>query len=142
MTFYAAFWSQGYWYQGYQTVPSQSAAQSHEVSGFGYKFPNPYREHKDAEYQREKVRKAKAELDRIAKELASAEAEQKRLESLKKAKKKAAKDRAAFLLLQEKEISRLREERIWLMRQIQEEESLLVLMLMASRRRLRLVAFN
>lgn len=141
MAFYSAFWHQAYWYQGYQTIRSNVANATQEVSGFGYKFPNPYREHKDAEYRREKARKQQAELKRVDDELAEAEREKQKLATLKKAKKKAAEERAALLLSLEQEISRLRTERIWLMRRIEEEEALLVLSV-ASRRRLRLVAFN
>lgn len=143
MAFYAAFWSKSYWYEAYQTLRSDLQPTPDNDNGWlGGGYVHPYEQYREEEYRREQIRKAQAELKRVEEELAEAEAEKQRLEALKKAKKKAAKDRAALLLLQEQEISRLRTERIWLMRQIDESEALLVLSMMARRRRFSFLAFN
>lgn len=139
MAFHAAYWGKAYWYQSYQTLRSDLQpipATIDRPSGGWYE-----RDYRQEAYQRELIREQQEELRLVEQELANKEREKQRLESLKKAKKKAAEERAALLLLMEQEISRLRQRQIWLMRQIEEEEALLVLK-MAAKRRLRLVAFN
>lgn len=99
-----------------------------EVSGFGY--PMPYFEHREREYQREKIIKRRAELKRIEDEIA--EKEKWRLEAINQerrvTKQKTVELTAIANQLQE-EINRLRIERVWLMRLIDDEEAILVLLL-------------
>lgn len=123
----------------FQTVGNSSAPIVTTVAPSGGWYEH---NHREEAYQRELIREQQSELKRINQELAEAEAEKQRLEALKKAKKKAAEQRAALLLLQEQEISRLRNERIWLMRQIDENESLLILAMMARRRRFSTLALH
>ena len=84
------------------------------------------------EKQREKIAQARAELSRVNEELA--EAERNKELAQRKARKKAA--LAALQARLEAEISRLRIERIGLMRRIDEEEAILIMMVI-SRKRLR-----
>ena len=134
MAFVSAYWGKSYWSRSYQI--NRSGTTFERPAGGWYE-----RNYREEAYQRELIREQQAELKRVEDELVEAEREKKRLAALKKAKKKAAEERAALLLQLEQEISRLSLRRIWLMRQIEEGEAILVL-IMASRRRLRLVAFN
>src|SRR5574343_704263 len=126
MSFYAAYWGKAYWYQSYQTLRSNVQFTDNGWLG-GYISGSD--KHREEEYRRDIIRKQQAELKRVQEELAEAEREKQRLASLKKAKKKAAEEKAALLLLQEQEISRLCQRQIWLMRQIEEEEALLILLM-------------
>lgn len=84
-------------------------------------FLHPYVKYRDEEYLREQ----REELKR--KELELAEAERKKLEALAQVEADAVS--AATQALLEQGINRLRMERDWLMRQIDDEEAILVLMM-------------
>lgn len=101
-------------------------------SGFGYNGPTPWEQYKETQYKLEQER---SKLESIDKELALKEArsqEAARLLALKTAEQRQKK--AAKLLAAEErrllaEIDRLRMERIWLMRLIDDEEAILVILL-------------
>lgn len=90
----------------------------------------PHRKHWEDEYQRSRaaVVQHHAELKLIDNKLA--EAEQARKEAREQLKaKKAAKKLAALEATLQEEINRLRMERVWLIRLIDDEEAILVLLL-------------
>lgn len=96
--------------------------------GNPHHYHAPYSAYKEAQYLAEK----RAELERIDDEIA--QAEHRRLAALKRAQaklvaEKAAKKLAATEATLQKEINRLRIERVWLMRLIDDEEAILVLLL-------------
>jgi len=137
MAFYSAFQRNAFWHKNYQIAIAAPAAPAVPTQDSGRRRAS-YQENRQ-EYQ-QKV--AKVELRRVDDELA--EAERKRLEAIaaqEKAKKKAALKLAALQVSLEEEISRLRIERIWLMRWIDEQEAMLILLMMG-KRRLRLVSLN
>lgn len=90
---------------------------------------------KQEELKRQAIAKHRAELKRVENELA--EAERKRIESQAMLKaKNAAKKLAALEAQLQEEISRLRMERVWLIRLIDDEEAILILMMVRRRRHL------
>lgn len=119
----------------FQTVGSND----NKPSGFGYK--SPYAEYKEYEYQREKIRKHKSELEKLEAVLKETErkkalAEQSRLIA-EQSKKKAAIIR--LLKLEQEflnEITRLLAVRAMLMQRMLEDEAILIILMM-KRRRLR-----
>lgn len=113
---FSAFQTSGFQRNAYQIITTPVA----QVSGFGWK--DPYREYKEKEYQREKIAKRKAELTHVEVKIAEEEVKLPHVEV----------DLRPLLL---EEISRLRIERDWLIRRIDEEETILVLMM--RRKRLR-----
>ena len=118
MAFYSAFQWNAFQNNSFQIKATAAPA----VSGFGYKMP--YFEYKEAEYQRQKTAKLKKELVSLDREIAEAE-KQKLLEL----QAKNAAEQAALEALLQEQIDRLRIERIWLMRRIDDEECILILML-------------
>jgi hypothetical protein len=92
----------------------------------------PYHKYREEEYQRSVIER-KAELERVEQELALAE-ERKREEEIALAKRQLdeavyAAELAALEARLQDEINRLRMERVWLMRLIDDEEAILVLLL-------------
>jgi hypothetical protein len=92
---------------------------------------DPYRDYKEKEYQREKLAKKHAELKALNQRIAEAEQDKrdKLLAAEKSKAKNAAKNLAALEARLQEEISRLRIERDWLIRVINDEETILVLLL-------------
>lgn len=108
----------------------------------GWHYHSPYQKTKEEQYQRERIAKLKAEQQRLDDEIAEAEA--RRLAELAKlqAKRLAAKKRAALEAIQSElleQINLLRIQRAALIQRINEEESILVILLMAKRRRFSVV---
>jgi hypothetical protein len=131
MAFYSAFQTNAFWNQAFQIART---ADTGLLGGKDYSYVRPHDKHREEEYQRKKIADAKAKLRRVEEELADAEA--RKLEAQANAKRKAALKAAALQAQLEEEISRLRNERVWLMRLIDEEEALLIIK-MIGRRRLR-----
>lgn len=126
MAFYTAFWHKAFWNKAYQ-IAHQATTTVPSSGGWG----NAYKVYSEQQRQREKIRKSQAELKRVEQELA----ESNRLLAEDKANREAA-DHAVFEAKLQEEISRLRNERDWLIRRIDEDEAILVLLLVAKRRRL------
>lgn len=131
MAYYSGF-------QAFQRNAFQIKGRANEPDNgwLGGGYVHPHVKYRDEEAQRERIAQEKARLQRIENELA--EAERKRLEALAEAQKrkakKAAKQLAALEASLQDEINRLRIERIWLMRRIDDEECALILMLRKKRR--------
>lgn len=105
---------------------------STDGGGKPYNYQLPYHKYREDELQRQRLAEKRADLKRVESELAQAEADrQKKLASAKKRleAKNAAKQLAALEAQLQEEINRLRNERIWLMRLIDDEEAMLVLLL-------------
>lgn len=121
---YSAFQSNAFQNNAFQIVTSDT-----NTGGGGY-VP-PYEKYREDQYQRKNLQEHNADLKRIDDELAEAEQrKQEQLAAQKKLKaKNSAKKLAALEALLQEEINRLRTERVWLMRQIDEEEAIFVLLL-------------
>lgn len=131
----------GFQISGYQT--GRNGAAPNPDNGWmggpkdGYHYHSPHQKAKEEEYQRRKLEALLADKRRLDNEIAEAEA--KRLAELAKlrAKKLAAKKKAALEAIQLallEEINLLRTQRAALIQRINEEESILVILLMARRR--------
>lgn len=93
--------------------------------------PDVFR-HKQEELKRKTLEEKRLELKRIEKELAESEGAKQEKLAMAKEKfraKNAAKKLAALEASLQEEINRLRIERVWLMRLIDDEEAILVLLL-------------
>jgi hypothetical protein len=93
-----------------------------------HSYVTPYQKHQEETYQKDK----RENLARIEEELAYAERD--RLEKIAEAAaarkaKKAARELAVAGLKLQQEINRLRTERAWLIRQMDDEEALLLLLM-------------
>ncbi len=100
------------------------------LGGGGY--VHPYIRHRAEEEQREKIQRQKAEIDRLDAEIAEADRKQREASEKRKAEARERREEARLVALKAQlsdEINRLRMERAWLMRQIDDEEAILVLLL-------------
>lgn len=98
--------------------------------GPGYRRYKSYAELRE-EYELRTAEEKRVELKRIDEEIA--EAEKRRLAALRRSKAKLLAEKAALRLVKlesdlREEINRLRMERVWLMRMIDDEEAILVLL--------------
>lgn len=137
--YYSGFQSNAFQSNAFQ-VKRSAVTPNNGLLGGGadiYHHHRPYDTYREQEYHR-KIAADKAELKRVENELAENERNRaKALADKTLAKKKAARQLALLEARLQEEISRLRNERIWLIRRIDEEESALVILMMAKRRRLR-----
>lgn len=141
MSYYSAFQNNAFQNNAFQikrgaTPPPPPAADVVGDSVAPYILP--YQKYLSDEYQRNKLAEKQIELKRIDDEIA--EAEKRRLAALKRAQanllaEKAAKRLAAQERKLQDEIDKLRNERAWLIRQIDDEECVLIIM-MRKRKRL------
>lgn len=105
------------------------------LGGKAYGYRTPYSQHEEEEYQRKKLENTHAELQRLDNEIALSEREQREAReklaqaSEQKRQKKAAKELVALEASLQEEINRLRMERVWLIRRIDDEEAILLLLL-------------
>ena len=109
---FSGFQPSGYQHSGYQIVEVDLI-----TLGGGYSYAPAYQRYREEEYQRKTLAEKRAALQQIEDEIAQAE-----LAALEAARE------MALIALQD-EINRLRMERAWLMRQIDDEEAVIVLML-------------
>lgn len=130
---FSGFQSNAYQSNAYQILSSSTPVA--QVSGFGWK--NPYLEYKQAEAQRQKIARERTRLAELDRKTAEIEAQQLALRD--QANKRKAKAKAALEAKLQAEISRLRNERIWLIQRIAEEEAILVIFMMMRRKRRRAV---
>lgn len=125
--FFSAFQWNAFWNRAFQIGRNNGETESTDGGG----YVHPYQAYKEKEYQRLKAEELRAELKRVDDELA--EAERLRVEKLEEQRKlkarNAAKKLAALEAQLQEEINRLRIERVWLMRRLDDEEAALVLML-------------
>ena len=125
---------------GYLSGEAPTPSPEPEPSGGGgYTYITPYQRLQSEEYQREKIKKAKTDLDRLENVLRETE-RQKALaaESANLARQKQALNRALQLEAKEREyldeINRLLMVRGELMRRIRSDEEFLVIIIMARKR--------
>lgn len=143
MTFYSAFAWQGFWNRSFQIARNQEQITTGGGKEERQAYVTPYQKLQLDEEQREKVRKAKTDLDRLESVLRETD-RQKRLaaESAKIARERNALKRAIELEAAENEylneINRLLMVRAELVARVRHEEGLLVIMIMAMKRRLRI----
>ena len=101
------------------------------LGGGGYSYHSPYRQYQEREYEKKTAEAKRQALSDINREIA--EAEKLRKLQLAKAERLKTEKALAKLAAEEirtlEEISRLRMERAWLMRLIDEEEAILVLLM-------------
>ena len=102
------------------------------LGGKDYSYTTPYSRYREEEYKRRTAEEKRAVIEEIDDKIA--EAESRRLAAIKRSKARLLAENAAIKLaalevtLQE-EINRLRIERAWLMRLIDDEEAMLVLLM-------------
>lgn len=138
MAYYSAFQRSAFQRTAFQIKIDGAVPPSVELlgGGPGYEKEEVYNPHafqyRQQELQQRKIAEHRAALQIIDDELAEAE----RLKQEKLAKqrerlqaKKAAKQLAALEAQLQEEINRLRMERVWLMRQIDDEECILIMMI-------------
>jgi hypothetical protein len=121
----------------FQTV-GNGGVPTPQVSGLGYDGRLPYQRHREEEYQREKIRRQKSELERLDSVLKetkrkAALAEESRLLADKKNAKRLAQLEQEFL----NEITRLLAVRVEIMARIKRNEQMLILMMAVRRKRFR-----
>ncbi len=101
------------------------------LGGKAYSYQSPYDRLREEEYQKKKLAEKYAQLKRAEQELKEAEAERKR--QIAKAQRLKTERALAKLAAEElatlQEIDRLRMERAWLIRLIDEEEAILVILM-------------
>lgn len=108
-----------------------ASASSGLLGGKAYSYHTPYSKYKEEEFQKKTAEAKRAALREIDQELAEAE----RLRKLQLAKAERLKTEKALAKLAAEEIKtlneidRLRTERAWLIRRIDEEETILVLLM-------------
>lgn len=133
---YSAFQSNAFQNNAFQIVRSQAPAPEVVLlgGGPGYERHDSFHafQFRQEELRRQSIAEKQFELKKIDDELA--EAEGKRLEAIAKSQaklmaKNAAKRLAALEASLQQEINRLRMERVWLMRRIDDEECMLVLLM-------------
>lgn len=121
---FSGFQPSGYQHSGYQVLGGGGDWHGGYV--------HPYQKYREEEYQRDAAKK-RADLAKIDSELAQVKERRKReeiaLSQRKLGETEHAAELAALEVFLQEEINRLRTERVWLMRLIDEEEAILVLLL-------------
>lgn len=131
MAYCSAFQSNCFQSNAFQIKRRASAPQQAIRPAGGYYHPSIYEQSRH-DLRRRALAEERAELNRINDEIA--EAEKRRLAAKKRARatllaEKAAKKLAALEASLQEEISRLRMEQAWLIRRIDDEECILILMM-------------
>lgn len=126
------FQSNGFQTNAFQSINGTSSPSVALLGGKAYSYKTPYTSYREEEYQKQKIAEQKNNLRLIEQQIA--EAERKRLEALAESKRerlarKAAKELAALEAMLQGEINRLRIARAWLIRRIDDEEAILILIM-------------
>lgn len=127
MAFYGAFWAKQFWHGQFQVSTSGNTPPEPDdglLGGGGY-VPG-HQKHRE-ELQRNKLAEKQAKLNALNEELAERQ-------RLLDAQAKEDAEQAAIEAMLQEEIRRLRIERALLMHRINEEETILVLLIMARKR--------
>lgn len=134
MAYYSGFQRNAYQRNAFQI--KTGGVVTPDITGGGFIYQTATDRHKEEQYQHSKIAQHREELQRVDDELADAARKQQEIADnlSKRQAKKAAKQLAALEASLQGEINRLRIERVWLMQRIDDEESILILMLVRRRR--------